>query len=120
MKLVPLLPTVAPDHAPYRGYKVGETIHDHDIALSYVLDHYSYALPSYHELSKKQQDSIRFTQCKMEYNMGWLVQAEGIGTRFASLCAVRLCGCARWKHHSLFGLRSPRRGCEQGAAPAAP
>ncbi|CAE7818562.1 CAR11, partial [Symbiodinium sp. CCMP2456] len=79
MKLVPLLPTVAPDHAPYRGYKVGETIHDHDIALSYVLDHYSYALPSYHELSKKQQDSIRFTQCKMEYNMGWLVQAEGMG-----------------------------------------
>eukprot|EP00439_Symbiodinium_sp_Y106_P077483 s1836_g16.t1 len=58
MKLVPLLPTVAPDHAPYRGYKVGETIHDHDIALSYVLDHYSYALPSYHELSKKQQELV--------------------------------------------------------------
>ncbi|CAE7248047.1 unnamed protein product [Symbiodinium pilosum] len=76
MKLVPLLPSVAPEHAPYRGYKAGETIHDHDIALSYVLDHYSYALPSYHELSKKQKDSIRFTQCKMEYNMGWLVQAR--------------------------------------------
>lgn len=69
-------------------WKAGERIHDHDIALGYVLDHHAHVLPSYAGLSKRQQalfrglerramaqDSIRFTQCKMEYNMGWLVQA---------------------------------------------
>lgn len=124
MKLVPLLPTVAPDHAPYRGYKVGETIHDHDIALSYVLDHYSYALPSYHELSKKQQDSIRFTQCKMEYNMGWLVQAEAppgaLFTKFKECMedgSVEPADVAFYFCHWLTDLAGaepyPQEGCEK-------
>lgn len=60
----------------FNGYKKGEQIGDHDIALSYVLEHFQKALPSFAGLSKSQQDSIRFTHCKMDYNMGWLVQAE--------------------------------------------
>eukprot|EP00971_Amphidinium_carterae_P313486 6229899-Amphidinium_carterae.1 len=31
-------------------------------------------LPSYYGLPKAQQESVKFTQCKMDYNMGWLVQ----------------------------------------------
>ncbi|CAE7242314.1 MAP3K3 [Symbiodinium natans] len=60
----------------FQGYKKGESIGDHDIALSYVLERHSSALPSFAGLPSEQQKSIRFTHCKLEYNMGWLVQAE--------------------------------------------
>jgi hypothetical protein len=76
MKLDVLLPVVGRGLQEFRGYKRGETITDHDIALTYVLDLCPMALPSFAGLSKPQQDSIRFTHCKLEYNMGWLVQAE--------------------------------------------
>lgn len=74
MKLDRLRPTCSVKQ--FNGYKKGEQIGDHDIALSYVLEHFQKALPSFAGLSKSQQDSIRFTHCKMDYNMGWLVQAE--------------------------------------------
>jgi len=76
MKTVPLLPTVSQKHGPFRGYQVGEVINDHDAALAYVLEHNPSILPSFAALPKEQQESIKFTQSKMEYNMGWLVQAE--------------------------------------------
>ena len=56
--------------------KVGEVINDHDAALAYVLEYSPSVLPSFAALSREQQESIKFTQSKMEYNMGWLVQAE--------------------------------------------
>eukprot|EP00913_Durusdinium_trenchii_P032160 g30114.t1 len=56
MKVVAIVPRVHEKFAPYRGYKAGERIYDHDIALGYVLDHHSHALPSYAGLPKKQQD----------------------------------------------------------------
>jgi hypothetical protein len=76
MKTVQLLPTVAKKHGAFRGYKVGEVINDHDAALAYVLEYSPSVLPSFAALSREQQESIKFTQSKMEYNMGWLVQAE--------------------------------------------
>lgn len=76
MKVVALLPVVAKKYAGFGGYKAGETIADHDIALGYVLSNFPNALPSFAGLPKKLQESLAFTQLKMEYNMGWLVQAE--------------------------------------------
>jgi hypothetical protein len=76
MKLDVLCPTVGMGVAEFAGYKSGEPISDHDAALSYVLVHCPTALPSFAGLSKHQQDSIKFTHCRLEYNMGWLVQAE--------------------------------------------
>lgn len=76
MKVESLLPKVVPGHAPYDGFKAGDVINDHDIALSYVLTHYSQAVPSFVALPTAQQLSIRFTQSKMAFNHGWLVQAE--------------------------------------------
>jgi len=76
MKVEALLPRVAEEHAPYNGYKAGDTINDHDMALGYVLDHYPHCLPSYAGLPEAQQKSVRFTQSKMSFNHGWLVQAE--------------------------------------------
>jgi len=60
----------------FMGYKKGEPIGDHDIALSYVLERHPLCLPSFAGLPGEQQKSIRFTHCKLDYNMGWLVQAE--------------------------------------------
>jgi len=76
MKLQALLPTVAERHAPFCGYQAGEVIGDHDLALAYVLVHCPKVLPSFAGLPEAQQQSVRFTQSGMEYNMGWLVQAE--------------------------------------------
>jgi len=76
MKTVPLLPTVSQKHGPFRGYQVGEVINDHDAALAYVLEFYPSLLPSFAGLPQEQRETIKFTQSKMEYNMGWLVQAE--------------------------------------------
>eukprot|EP00928_Gymnodinium_smaydae_P038854 TRINITY_DN26693_c0_g7_i1.p1 TRINITY_DN26693_c0_g7~~TRINITY_DN26693_c0_g7_i1.p1 ORF type:complete len:408 (-),score=67.80 TRINITY_DN26693_c0_g7_i1:119-1342(-) len=76
MKVLVLLPVVENEVAEFHGYKRGETINDHDIALSYVLTHSQTMLPSYAGLSKTQRNSISFVHCKMDYNMGWLVQGE--------------------------------------------
>ena len=42
----------------------------------YVLDFYGGSLPSFAALPAAQQRSVRFTQSKMGFNHGWLVQAE--------------------------------------------
>jgi hypothetical protein len=76
MKVQALLPTVEAGKGPYCGYQVGEVINDHDTALGYVLEMHPDVLPSFAGLPQKQKDSVAFTQCNMEYNMGWLVQAE--------------------------------------------
>ena len=76
MKIEALLPRVRMEHAPYLGYKAGDTINDHDCALSYILDHYSDQLPSFVQLNELDQKTVRFTQSKMQFNHGWLVQGE--------------------------------------------
>lgn len=76
MKMAVLLPTVAENIGAFNGYTTGEVVSDHDIALSYILQHHAEILPSYTGLPKEQQDTIKFTHCKLDYNMGWLVQAE--------------------------------------------
>lgn len=76
MKLNPLLPTVESHVDDFFGYLSGEMVGDHDLALSYILTHHPFLLPSFAGLSPEQQSSILFAVCKMDYNMGWLVQAE--------------------------------------------
>mmetsp|Transcript_58618 Transcript_58618/g.96766 ORF Transcript_58618/g.96766 Transcript_58618/m.96766 type:complete len:993 (-) Transcript_58618:255-3233(-) len=76
MKVEVLLPRVAESHAPYLGFKAGDVINDHDLALGYVLTHHADLLPSFAALSAASQNSIRFTQSKMSFNHGWLVQGE--------------------------------------------
>jgi len=76
MKVEALLPKVAKAHAPYLTFQAGDVIHDHDLALGYVLTHCGQLLPSFSELSTESQKSIRFTQSKMRFNHGWLVQGE--------------------------------------------
>eukprot|EP00929_Paragymnodinium_shiwhaense_P080548 TRINITY_DN42019_c0_g1_i1.p1 TRINITY_DN42019_c0_g1~~TRINITY_DN42019_c0_g1_i1.p1 ORF type:complete len:1132 (-),score=273.91 TRINITY_DN42019_c0_g1_i1:347-3742(-) len=76
MKLPILQPVVHPDHAPYHGHEAGVWIHDHDLALSYVLEHYPNLLPSYAGLEPAERRAILFTQGKMQFNHGWFVQAE--------------------------------------------
>jgi len=75
MKNQDLLPCVE-EQEEFRGYGHGEVINDHDVALAYVLEKSPSLLPSFAGLPKAQKESVKFTQCKMEYNMGWLVQAE--------------------------------------------
>ncbi len=76
MKAEALLPTVSPEHASRCGFDAGDTINDHDIALAYLLDYHAHVLPSFAALSPAEQRSVRFTQSKMSFNHGWLVQAE--------------------------------------------
>jgi len=97
MKLAPLLPTVAKNNAgDFRGYAPGEKVQDHDVALSYVLAYHPELLPSYKGLPAEQQESVRFSHCKMEYNMGWLVQAEAPpGALFKKFREVILSGQAK-------------------------
>lgn len=76
MKVRELLPTVHPDHGPYRGYKAGSVINDHDVALSYILEFYPELLPSFAGLPDAQRKSVIFTQSKLEFNHGWFVQSE--------------------------------------------
>ena len=44
--------------------------------MYYVLDFFPDALPSFAGLSPRMQRSILFTQSKMSFNHGWLVQGE--------------------------------------------
>jgi hypothetical protein len=76
MKHTVLLPTVAAEHAPYLGHDAYATIFDHDIALGYVLRHDVHALPCVGLLNDEQRRPIVFTQAKLGFNHGWLVQAE--------------------------------------------
>ena len=76
MKVDTLLPTVQAQHAPFCGFKAGDRINDHDVALGYILEHYGHALPSYAELPPSLKLTIRFTQVKLAFNHGWFVQAE--------------------------------------------
>lgn len=76
MKVECLLPCVATEHAPFAGFRAGDVINDHDIALGYVLAHHGACVPSFDALPLAQQKTIRFTQGKMQFNHGWLVQAE--------------------------------------------
>jgi len=77
MKVEALLPIVQQEHAPYLGYNAGVVIRDHDIALAYVMEHFSQYLPSYAGLPAQARNSILFTQGKLSFNHGWFVQAEG-------------------------------------------
>jgi len=76
MKMSMILPEVQKDHTPYHGYAVGDTIGDHDHALSYVMDHYPEMLPSFRDLEPAEKRSVQFTQCNLCFNHGWFVQAE--------------------------------------------
>jgi len=76
MKVQALLPTVQEGHEPYHGYQVGDVIGDHDQALSYLMDHYPELIPSYAELEEDEKFSVAFTQCQLQFNQGWFVQAE--------------------------------------------
>jgi len=76
MKVEALKPCVAPEKGDYHGYAPGVTINDHDLALGYVLEHYSEVLPTFNGLPREEQLSVAFTQAKMNFNHGWLVQAE--------------------------------------------
>merc|ERR1719291_21604 len=126
MKTVQLLPTVSRKHVTgsFRGYKVGEVINDHDAALAYVLEYYPNVLPSFAALPREQQDSVKFTQSKMEYNMGWLVQAEAPpGALFRKLRRVVASGQAspqdlafyftHWFTDLAGAEPFPQEGCEK-------
>eukprot|EP00931_Biecheleriopsis_adriatica_P058631 TRINITY_DN34953_c0_g1_i2.p1 TRINITY_DN34953_c0_g1~~TRINITY_DN34953_c0_g1_i2.p1 ORF type:complete len:1188 (+),score=246.71 TRINITY_DN34953_c0_g1_i2:166-3729(+) len=124
MKMGMLVPEVQAKHAPFCGYEAGDLIQDHDIALSYVLEHHPSALPSFDGLRKEQKDAIRFTQSKMEYNMGWLVQAEAPpGALFTKFKECMLTGGADARDvafyfcHWLTDLAGaepyPQEGCEK-------
>jgi hypothetical protein len=78
MKVEALLPVVTPDdeHTEFAGHTAGDIIHDHDLALGYVLTHDPTALPCFAALPESLQRPIRFTQAKLGFNHGWLVQAE--------------------------------------------
>merc|ERR1712050_549078 len=76
MKVTSLLPTVEAKHSPFGSYSRGEEIGDHDMALAYVLEHHPKLLPSFDGVSRALQQTILFTQSKMDFNNGWLVQGE--------------------------------------------
>jgi len=76
MKVDLMRPSVSPEHAPYLGFGAGDTISDHDVALGYVLEHHGHLLPSFQLVTLQLQRAIRFTQAKIRFNNGWLVQAE--------------------------------------------
>jgi len=89
MKVEVLLPTVLPEHAPFCGFAAGDMINDHDIALGYVLQHDAESLPCFANLPEELKRPIRFTQAKLGFNHGWLVQAEAPpGALFGSFKAL--------------------------------
>jgi len=76
MKMTLILPECQPEHEPYHGYSGGDTIGDHDHALSYVMQHYPDIFPSFRDLDPDERRSVLFTQCNLCFNHGWFVQAE--------------------------------------------
>jgi len=126
MKNPALLPTVAAKHAPYMGYEAEEPIVDHDIALGYVLTHDPDSLACYASLPEEQRSPIRFTQAKMGFNHGWLVQAEAPpGALFANFKSVLEEGRAtaadvafyftHWVTDLAGAIPAPLRGAEKFA-----
>jgi len=106
------------------GYKPGESINDHDTALAYVLERKPELLPSFARLAAHQRESVKFTQCHMDFNMGWLVQAEAPpGPLFRKFKAViragkaNPCDIAFYFAHWLTDLAGaepyPLEGCEK-------
>jgi len=89
MKVTPLIPSVTEEHAPYNGFSAGDAIHDHDLALAYVLEYYPHLIPSFAMLPEALRDVVLFTQTKMSFNHGWFVQAEATpGAMLSSLKQV--------------------------------
>eukprot|EP00930_Biecheleria_cincta_P041881 TRINITY_DN28786_c0_g1_i1.p1 TRINITY_DN28786_c0_g1~~TRINITY_DN28786_c0_g1_i1.p1 ORF type:complete len:1195 (-),score=241.76 TRINITY_DN28786_c0_g1_i1:65-3565(-) len=76
MKVTSLLPVVTEASGPFEKHKVGDVIYNHDTALGYILQYMPDVLPSYAGLPEEQKESVKFTQFDMEFNLGWLVQAE--------------------------------------------
>jgi len=76
MKNSSLLPNVHGKHAPYNGLSGGDRVHDHDLALRYIMEHFPGLLPSFNGLGPAQRAVVFFTQAKMGFNNGWLVQGE--------------------------------------------
>eukprot|EP00443_Scrippsiella_acuminata_P001159 CAMPEP_0115354902 /NCGR_PEP_ID=MMETSP0270-20121206/98830_1 /TAXON_ID=71861 /ORGANISM="Scrippsiella trochoidea, Strain CCMP3099" /LENGTH=914 /DNA_ID=CAMNT_0002777259 /DNA_START=29 /DNA_END=2774 /DNA_ORIENTATION=+ len=76
MKMNVLLPVVQKEHEPYRGYVAGDTIGDHDHALSYIMEYYPEMLPSFRELEPEEKRGVQLSQCNFCFNHGWFVQAE--------------------------------------------
>jgi len=76
MKMDMILPRVQEQHSPFRGYTVGDTVGDHDHALSYVMAHYPHLLPSFRGLDEDERRAVEFTQCRLQFNHGWFVQGE--------------------------------------------
>ena len=124
MKIDALLPTVLPEHAPYHGVSAGERIHDHDVALGYVLEHDPGALPGFAALDTPQQRPIRFTQAQLGFNHGWLVQAEAPpGALFSNFKRLLDEGGAspadiafyfvHWLTDLAGAVPSPLSGCQQ-------
>lgn len=123
-KVTALLPVVEESVGEFSGYKVGETISDHDIALSYVLEHHPSCLPSFDGLLPEQKESVRFTHSKIDYNMGWLVQAEAPpGALFKAFKKVVISGAAKSKDIAFYFVHwfvdlagaepYPLEGCEK-------
>lgn len=86
MKVPTLQPIVQPEHAPYNGFEAGVRIHDHDVALGYILECFPALLPSFDGLPPDMKQAVLFTQTKLQFNHGWFVQAEappgGMLTKF--------------------------------------
>jgi len=76
MKMDIILPQVQQQHSPFRGYTVGDTIGDHDHALSYIMAYYPHLLPSFRGLGEDERRAVEFTQCRLQFNHGWFVQGE--------------------------------------------
>jgi len=76
MKMNMILPEVQKQHTKYNGYGPGDTIGDHDHALSYVMEYFPELLPSFRDLDESERRSVLFTQCNLCFNHGWFVQAE--------------------------------------------
>jgi hypothetical protein len=76
MKNPALLPSVQQSHAPYEGFDAGCKIVDHDVALAYVMEHFPRLLPSFQQMGPGQRAPLLFSQGKMGFNNGWLVQGE--------------------------------------------
>jgi len=76
MKNEAICPTVQEGHGPFCNYRDGQVIRDHDVALDYVMSFFGSVFPSYSGLDQQSQRIVKFTQGKMGFNNGWLVQGE--------------------------------------------
>jgi len=119
-----LSPRVRKRHAPYHGVAEGDRIRDHDLAITYILEHFSGLLPSFNSLEPCQRAPVFFSQGKMGFNNGWLVQGEAPpGALFSSFKEVITYGgmseCdvgfyfAHWLTDLAGAEPTPLAGCEK-------